>query len=94
MTGKRQAGFTYIGPLIFVAAAGTGLAAYAEIASHVEAPDGGVMGVYSRSEEAPIKTANFSSANAAFEKARTYTDWKFVHSPTGLVRGIEKSTPK
>jgi type II secretory pathway pseudopilin PulG len=161
MTGKRQAGFTYIGLLIFVAAAGAGLAAYAEIASHaaqrekkaellfrgnayqaairsyykkeqrwpqsleqllgdkrypmpvrhlrrlypdpmtgaadwelVETPGGGVMGVYSRSEEAPIKTANFSSANAAFEKARTYTDWKFVHSPTGLVRGIEKSTPK
>jgi type II secretory pathway pseudopilin PulG len=138
-------GFTYIGFLIFVAIAGAGLAAYAEIASHamrrekeaellfrgnayqaalasyyrvgqvwpqsleqlledkrfpmpvrhlrklyrdpmtgeadwglIDAPGGGVMGIHSRSEDTPIKTANFPSANAAFEKARTYSDWKFV----------------
>jgi type II secretory pathway pseudopilin PulG len=154
-------GFTYIGLLIFVAVAGAGLAAYAEIASHaaqrekeaellfrgnayqaaigsyykvqsrwpqsleqlledkrypmpvrhlrkiyrdpmtgeanwglVEAPGGGVMGVYSRSDEVPIKTANFSSANQAFANARAYSEWKFVHSPTGLGRAIEKSMPK
>lgn len=154
-------GFTYIGFLIFVAVAGAGLAAYAEIASHaaqrekeaellfrgnayqaaigsyykvqqrwpqsleqlledkrypmpvrhlrklyrdpmtgeadwrlVEAPGGGVMGVFSRSDEIPIKTANFSSANPAFANARAYSEWKFVHSPTGLGRAIEKSTPK
>jgi type II secretory pathway pseudopilin PulG len=154
-------GFTYIGFLIFLAIAGAGLAAYAEIASHaarrekeaellfrgnayqaalasyykleqrwprsleqlvedkrlpmpvrhlrklyrdpmtgeadwslVEAPDGGVMGVYSRSKEMPIKTANFPAVNAAFENARAYSDWKFAHSPTGLAQGIEKSAPK
>jgi hypothetical protein len=32
--GKRQIGFTYIGFLLFVAIAGAGIAAYAEIASH------------------------------------------------------------
>ena len=131
-------GFTYVGFLVFVAVAGAGAAAYAEIVSHamqrekeaellfrgnayqaaiasyykagqrwpqsleqllederypmpvrhlrklyrdpmtgqadwalVQAPDGGgVMGVYSRSEEAPIKTANFPAANSTFEKAR------------------------
>jgi type II secretory pathway pseudopilin PulG len=161
VTGERQTGFTYIGFLVFVAVAGAGIAAYAEIASHamqrekeaellfrgnayqaaiasyhkvqqqwphsleqlledkrfpmpvrhlrklyrdpmtgeadwvlVEAPGGGLMGVHSRSEEAPIKTANFSSANAEFEKARTYSDWKFVHSPTEPGRPVEKSTPK
>ena len=154
-------GFTYIGFLVFLAVAGAGLAAYAEVASHaiqrekeaellfrgnayqaalasyykvgqiwpqsleqlledkrfpmpvrhlrklyrdpmtgeadwelIEAPGGGVMGVRSRSEEAPIKTANFSSLNAAFEKALAYSDWKFVHSPTGLGQPIENSTPK
>ena len=60
----------------------------------VEAPEGGVMGIHSRSEETPIKKANFPLANAAFESARTYADWKFVHSPTGLAPGIEKSNRK
>lgn len=60
----------------------------------VEAPGGGVMGVYSRSDDVPIKTANFSSANQAFANARAYSEWKFMHSPTGLGRPIEKSTPK
>jgi hypothetical protein len=60
----------------------------------VEAPGGGVMGVYSRSDEAPIKTANFSWTNQAFANARAYSEWKFVHSPTGPGRAIEKSTPK
>ena len=60
----------------------------------IEAPGGGVMGVHSRSEATPIKTANFPSTNAAFEKARAYSDWKFVHSPTGLAQPIENSAPK
>lgn len=60
----------------------------------VEAPGGGVMGVYSRSEEAPIKTGNFLLRNQGFEEAKGYADWKFVHSPPGLVPGIEKSASK
>jgi type II secretory pathway pseudopilin PulG len=154
-------GFTYIGFLIFVAIAGAGLAAFAEIASHasqrekeaellfrgsqfqaaiasyykkenrypqsleqlledkrypmpvrhlrrlyadpmtgeanwglVDAPGGGVMGVYSRSEEAPVKTGNFSLKNQEFEQAARYADWKFVHSPPGLPKPIEKSAAK
>ena len=61
----------------------------------VEAPGGaGVMGVYSRSEAAPIKSANFSSRNQEFGKARAYADWKFVHSPPGLAAGAEKPAAK
>lgn len=61
----------------------------------VESPEGGgIMGVYSKLEEAPIKTGNFSLANQAFEKARTYADWKFVHSPAGLRAAVEKSKSK
>ena len=61
----------------------------------VEAPGGaGVMGVHSRSEDAPIKSGNFSAQNAEFEKATKYADWKFVHSPPGLPRNFEKSASK
>ena len=49
----------------------------------VEAPGGGFMGVYSRSEEAPIKTGNFDAPEAAFEGAEHYTKWTFAYSPPG-----------
>jgi type II secretory pathway pseudopilin PulG len=47
----------------------------------VKAPDGGIMGVYSRSEDKPIKTANFPLVNRDFEGAAKYSDWKFVYNP-------------
>ena len=47
----------------------------------VEAPQGGIMGVYSKSEGVPVKTANFPARYGAFEEARNYADWKFVFSP-------------
>ena len=60
----------------------------------VEAPGGGVMGVHSKSQEAPIKTGNFSLANQEFAKAQRYSDWQFVHSPEGLVPGVAKQGAK
>jgi hypothetical protein len=46
------------------------------------APEGGgIMGVHSLSEEAPIKTGNFAVANEHFANAKTYKDWQFAHSP-------------
>lgn len=60
----------------------------------IDAPGGGVMGVHSRSEEKPLKTGSFSLKNTEFENAQRYTDWKFIHSPAGLVRGVEKSPAK
>jgi type II secretory pathway pseudopilin PulG len=47
----------------------------------VEAPGGGVMGVYSLSEATPMKTANFKETDQAFEGKSTYSDWKFVYIP-------------
>ena len=45
----------------------------------VQAPgDGGIMGIYSASAQAPIKTDNFDVANEAFKDAEHYADWKFV----------------
>jgi len=60
----------------------------------VEAPGGGVMGVHSKSEAPPIKTGNFSLKDMEFEKAQTYADWKFIHSPPGLPAPVEKSKAK
>lgn len=42
---------------------------------------GGIMGVHSSSDAAPIKTGNFDAADAAFEDARHYADWLFVYKP-------------
>jgi type II secretory pathway pseudopilin PulG len=47
----------------------------------VKAPDGGIQGVYSLSEEKPFKIANFKVRDAGFESAQRYADWKFVYSP-------------
>jgi type II secretory pathway pseudopilin PulG len=60
----------------------------------IEAPGGGVMGVHSRADAAPIKTGNFPLKYEGFADAQTYADWKFVHSPPGLGGALEKSPPK
>ncbi len=47
----------------------------------VPAPDGGVMGVYSLSEAASVKAANFADADRDFEGKARYADWKFIYQP-------------
>jgi type II secretory pathway pseudopilin PulG len=47
----------------------------------VKGSDGGVAGVFSLSEEKPIKVAGFRVRDAAFEGAQKYADWKFMHTP-------------
>jgi hypothetical protein len=47
----------------------------------VKAPDGGVMGVHSPSEDVPLKKSNFKLRDRDFEAAKTYVDWKFIYSP-------------
>jgi type II secretory pathway pseudopilin PulG len=60
----------------------------------VKAPDGGIMGVYSLSEDKPIKIANFAFANRDFAGAGKYADWKFVYSPaTQQVPIPQQGTP-
>lgn len=39
----------------------------------------GIRGVYSKAEGAPMKTAGFDAADAAFEGAGSYAVWKFVY---------------
>jgi len=47
----------------------------------VKAPDGGIMGVHSISEDMPLKRAGFRIRDRAFEGANSYSDWKFVFVP-------------
>jgi type II secretory pathway pseudopilin PulG len=47
----------------------------------VKAPDGGILGVHSASEDKPFKTARFKVRDASFEGAQKYSDWKFVYMP-------------
>ena len=54
----------------------------------VKAPDGGIMGVFSQSEKAPLKRANFTGADVVFEEIAVqrgdqlrYADWQFVYQP-------------
>jgi type II secretory pathway pseudopilin PulG len=47
----------------------------------VKAPDGGILGVHSLSEEAPLKIGGFRVRDAALEGAQKYADWKFLHTP-------------
>lgn len=60
----------------------------------VEAPGGGFMGVYSRSEETPIKAGNFTGADGAFEGAEHYTKWTFTYSPTGPAQNVAPQKPR
>jgi type II secretory pathway pseudopilin PulG len=49
----------------------------------IKTPDGSILGVYSLSEKAPIKTADFPLGYNSFEKKSRYADWKFVYTVGG-----------
>jgi type II secretory pathway pseudopilin PulG len=48
----------------------------------VEAPEGGILGVHSLSQEKPIKIGNFDVDQTGFRNAESYADWIFYYSPT------------
>lgn len=47
----------------------------------VRAPDGGILGVYSRSSAVPLKRQGFGRHYTAFEDASSLQDWRFVYRP-------------
>ena len=49
--------------------------------------DGGIVGVYSLSEESPLKRSNFHIGYENFVGADRYSDWKFIYVP------IAENTP-
>lgn len=46
----------------------------------IKASDGGIAGVYSLSDAAPLKTANFPKEYPEFEGKTRYSEWKFVYA--------------
>jgi type II secretory pathway pseudopilin PulG len=53
----------------------------------IKAPEGGIMGVHSKSEQVPIKSGNFLPRDRAFGEAKTYADWQFFHAIPGTLQG-------
>lgn len=47
----------------------------------VKDPNDRIVGVYSTSEEQPIKQANFNAADRDFEGKEKYSQWAFVYKP-------------
>lgn len=47
----------------------------------LEAPSGGIMGVYSLSPEKPFKTHGFPEKYKSFESKKVYMDWIFAYIP-------------
>ena len=47
----------------------------------VKSADGGLAGVHSLSEAAPLKSAGFAVRDAAFEGKSKYSEWQFVFAP-------------
>lgn len=59
----------------------------------VKAPDGGIMGVHSPSEEVPLKVSRFKPRDRDFEGAKKYSDWKFVYAPQQAKPGAPLAPP-
>jgi type II secretory pathway pseudopilin PulG len=63
----------------------------------VPGPGGTIMGVYSLSDKAPIKTGNFDEDDKDFASAASFQDWKFVYqakaAPTAPTAQIPVTPP-
>ena len=59
----------------------------------VKSPDGGFAGVYSLSEEAPLKTGNFLVRDASFEGKAKYSDWQFTYAPAAVATAVPGAAP-
>ncbi|WP_040430364.1 type II secretion system protein [Chitiniphilus shinanonensis] len=51
--------------------------------SYIGAPGGGFMGVYSKSNDKPLKQWGFTAQYASFTDKPSYQEWKFAHWPGG-----------
>jgi type II secretory pathway pseudopilin PulG len=51
----------------------------------VDAPDGGIMGVFSLSTAMPIKQDGFIDEEADFAGQKQYQGWKFIYTPPPII---------
>lgn len=54
----------------------------------VMAADGGIMGVYSLSDQTPVKVAGFQGADRMFEGKEKYSQWRFIAQPNATRAGV------
>lgn len=54
----------------------------------VEAPEGGIMGIYSLSNQTALKRAHFRPIYATFVEASRYDEWKFVFTPDAATGAV------
>jgi type II secretory pathway pseudopilin PulG len=54
----------------------------------VQAPQGGIMGIYSMAPGEPIKKANFPAVLNWEKDLRTYAEWKFVYLPVQVPQNL------
>jgi type II secretory pathway pseudopilin PulG len=60
----------------------------------IKAPDGGILGVHSASQEKPFKTANFKLRDRSFDGVEKYSDWKFIFQPAVVAKPAAKPATK
>ena len=60
----------------------------------IKAPDGGILGVHSASQEKPFKTANFKLRDRSFDGVEKYSDWKFIFQPAAVTKPAAKPATK
>src|SRR5262245_58920368 len=58
---------------------------------YVRGPGETIVGVYSKSADAPLKQAGFPKEYESFEGAKAYSDWKFAHVPAQVNQGSKKA---
>jgi type II secretory pathway pseudopilin PulG len=58
----------------------------------VRSPDGAIMGVYSLSDQKPVKQAHFPMPFGGFDGAAGYSQWRFVYEPV-QVSGARRASP-
>lgn len=46
----------------------------------IKGPGGSIAGVYSLSDQAPLKVANFGTGDEGFGKKKHYSEWQFVYA--------------
>ena len=56
----------------------------------VPGPEGGIMGVFSQSEDAPYQQDGFAASDADFAGKAMYKDWKFVYKAN--IQGNNETT--
>ena len=57
----------------------------------MDAPEGGVIGVYSLAQGTPLKQTEFGNEDRTFNQASTYGEWRFFHEPELAAPSVSKN---